>query len=132
MWDDGDVTLPLRGEGDLVRGRRRANEAARFVGLDAYRSVRLVTAVSELGRNTLRHGGGGTMTIAPTEDRRGLIVRFDDGGPGIGDITAALRDGWSSGGGLGLGLPGAGRLVDRMNVVNRPEGGTTVTIWIWN
>lgn len=95
--------------------------------------TKMITAASELSRNTLVHGGGGQMRWATVEDglRRGLRLFFEDQGPGIADVKLALTDGWTSGGGMGLGLPGSKRLVHEFDIVSRPGAGTTVTITRW-
>ncbi|MER5881430.1 anti-sigma regulatory factor [Streptomyces sp. NPDC001910] len=95
--------------------------------------TKLITAASELARNTLIHGGGGTMIAALVEERgrRGVRLVFSDRGPGIPDVDLALTDGWTSGAGMGLGLSGSRRLVDDFTLDTSPGQGTTVTITKW-
>lgn len=95
--------------------------------------TKLVTAASELGRNTVVYGGGGTVTIEGLTQglRRGLRITFEDNGPGIPDVDLALRDGYTSGGGLGLGLGGAKRLVNEFSIDSAPGRGTRIVITRW-
>src|SRR5690606_33955290 len=96
--------------------------------------TKLVTAASELARNTLVYGGGGEMSVTACqrESRRGLHLTFRDDGPGIADVTLALRDGYTSGSGLGLGLGGAKRLVSELEIDSAPGRGTRVTVTKWS
>jgi serine/threonine-protein kinase RsbT len=93
----------------------------------------MITAASELSRNTLVHGGGGRMRWETLEEgmRRGLRLHFEDEGPGIADMKLALTDGWTSGGGMGLGLPGSKRLVNEFDIESQPGKGTRVSITRW-
>jgi serine/threonine-protein kinase RsbT len=95
--------------------------------------TKIVTAASELGRNTLEHGGGGSLELALVSNgaRRGIRLRFSDKGPGIADIPAALKDGFTTGGGMGLGLGGSKRLMNEFEIESRPGDGTTVTAIRW-
>lgn len=118
---------------DIVRVRqaaRREAVAAKFSLID---QTKLVTAVSELARNALEHGGGGRATLEQInhQERFGLRLKFADSGKGIADITQALTDGFTTGGGLGLGLGGARRLVNELAVESTVGVGTTVTIIKW-
>ena len=126
-------TMPLNGSDDVVRARHRVRDLATELGFDLVAQTRIVTATSELARNTHLHGGGGQLTIRQVEDgrRRGLRLEFSDDGPGIPDLTAALTDGWSSRGGLGLGLGGTRRLVDEFSIKSAPGKGTRVEIVQW-
>jgi serine/threonine-protein kinase RsbT len=92
-----------------------------------------VTAASELGRNTLEHGGGGSLELSLVEDgsRRGIRLRFTDQGPGIPDMALALKDGYTSGGGLGLGLGGSKRLMHDFEIDSKPGSGTTIIAIRW-
>ena len=122
------------GSRDAERARARAAElTAEGRGAVAGGGNEEVTAASELARNTLRHGGGGTVRLEALNDdrRRGLRLVFEDRGPGIADIQLALKDGYSTGGGLGLGLGGAKRLANEFAVSSRPGEGTRVTITRW-
>jgi serine/threonine-protein kinase RsbT len=95
--------------------------------------TKIVTAASELGRNTLEHGGGGSMELALVVNgvRRGIRMSFSDHGPGIADIAQALKDGYTSGAGMGLGLGGSKRLMNEFEIESTPGGGTTVTAIRW-
>lgn len=125
--------LPVRADGDLSRVRQRVREAAVGLGFGLVQQTKLVTAASELARNTLVHGGGGEVTVSEVAGAhgRGLTLRFMDQGPGISDLAQALTDGYTSGGGLGLGLGGAKRLVQEFKIDSTPGGGTTVTVTSW-
>lgn len=118
---------------DVVRARQLVRNAAVESGLSLVDQTKLVTAASELARNTLIYGGGGTMSAKLYEERgrRGVWLRFADQGPGIPDVEQALRDGWSSGSGMGLGLSGARRLVDVFDLHTVVGEGTTVTVVKW-
>jgi serine/threonine-protein kinase RsbT len=97
--------------------------------------TKLVTAASELARNTLVHGGGGTAgveVVKSANGRVGVKLYFTDEGPGIPDIELALTDGWTTGAGLGLGLSGARRLVDEFELISKPGAGTSVTVVKWS
>ncbi|MYN06840.1 ATP-binding protein [Pseudoduganella aquatica] len=129
----GAVVLPLRLDEDVVRLRQQVREqlvAQRFSLVD---QTKMVTAASELARNTLRYGGGGEAHLLHVNNgmRRGLQLVFTDDGPGIDDIPRALTDGYTSGGGMGLGLSGAKRLADEFDIISAPGAGTTVSITKW-
>src|SRR5262249_45540560 len=115
----------------VVRQRVRAHAVAQ--GFSLVDQTKLVTAASELARNVLVHGGGGTVRIEAVANgvRRGLKLTFEDQGPGITDISLAMRDGYSTGGGLGLGLSGAKRLSSEFEISSKPGEGTRVTIARW-
>ncbi|AYN37826.1 anti-sigma regulatory factor [Streptomyces dangxiongensis] len=125
--------LPIDSDADLSRVRQRVRQAAADLGFRLVPQTKLVTAASELARNTLVHGGGGHMEMTLLGDgaRRGLRLSFVDTGPGIPDVERAMTDGYSTGGGLGLGLGGARRLVREFALDTRPGRGTTVTITDW-
>jgi serine/threonine-protein kinase RsbT len=124
--------LPIRQEIDVVAVRRHVRELATKLGFSLVDQTKLVTAASELARNTMIYGGGGFM-LAETLNgpRSGLRLTFEDKGPGIPNIELALRDGFTTGSGLGLGLGGAKRLVTEFEVVSRVGEGTKVTITRW-
>ncbi|MFE9680536.1 anti-sigma regulatory factor [Streptomyces sp. NPDC006285] len=128
-----DACLPIRSDLDLVRVRQHVRRTAARLGFGLVEQTKLVTAASELARNTLVHGGGGTMESACLTDgpARGLRLAFADEGPGIADLDQALRDGHSSRGGLGMGLGGTRRLVHEFSVDSSPGEGTTVTVTCW-
>jgi serine/threonine-protein kinase RsbT len=120
-------------EQDVVLARQLARKLAQECGMRLIDLTKLVTAVSELARNTMVYGGGGDMDWSIVEDgvRTGLRLTFRDEGPGIPDLKLAMTDGWTSGGGLGLGLTGAKRLVDDFELDTAPGAGTRVTICKW-
>jgi serine/threonine-protein kinase RsbT len=119
-------------EADIVAVRRRVRETASKLGFSLVDQTKVVTAASELARNTLIHGKGGEMQLITLNGPRvGLQLRFEDRGPGIADVQLALRDGFTTGSGLGLGLGGAKRLVNDFEISSRPGEGTTVTVTRW-
>lgn len=119
-------------ESDVVLARREVKIRAAEIGFGLVDQTKLVTACSELARNTIVYGGGGTVTLEEvhTAARRGLRLVFEDRGPGIDDVELALTDGYTTGGGLGLGLSGARRLSNEFDLSTSPEG-TRVTIARW-
>ena len=125
-------SLPVASEPDMVVVRRRVREVASQTGLSLVDQTKLVTAASELARNTLIHGGGGTMQLESLNGPRvGIRLIFQDNGPGIPDIELALRDGFTTGGGLGLGLGGSKRLVNEFEIESKTGSGTKVSITRW-
>jgi len=120
-------------EQDVVLARQMTRKLAQDCGMRLIDLTKLVTAVSELARNTMVYGGGGDMDWQVVEDgaRTGLRLTFRDEGPGIPDLKLAMTDGWTSGNGLGLGLTGAKRLVDDFELDTAPGAGTRVTICKW-
>ena len=125
--------LALVREHDVVFARQAIRSAARQLGFSIVDQTKLVTAASELARNAVVHGGGGPMvweTVAEN-GRQGLRLTFSDSGPGIEDTKLAMKDGWTTGTGLGMGLPGARRLVNDFELVSQPGVGTTVIITRW-
>ena len=125
--------LEIRATNDIVRVRQRMREWAVEAGFSLVDQTKIVTAASELARNTLEHGGGGTARIELVVDggRRGLRLTCEDHGPGIADLQLALKDGYTSRDGLGLGLGGARRLVNDFAIDSRPGEGTRVTVTRW-
>jgi serine/threonine-protein kinase RsbT len=125
--------LDLKTAEDVVRMRQAVREHAVAIGFSLVDQTKLVTAASELGRNTIIHGGGGQIHIEPLAGapRRGLSLTFTDRGPGIADIQAALRDGYTTGTGLGLGLGGAKRLSNEFSIDSVPGKGTRINIKRW-
>jgi serine/threonine-protein kinase RsbT len=128
-----DDTLSLRSSEDIVLIRQAVRSAAVDLRLSLVDQTKIVTAASELARNTLDYGGGGTVRIQSLQQggRRGLRLTFEDKGPGIADIERALKDGYTTGNGLGLGLGGARRLSSEFAIESRPGEGTKVTIARW-
>jgi serine/threonine-protein kinase RsbT len=125
-------TLPITSGDDVVRVRQKVRARATEIGLSLVDQTKLITAASELARNTLDYGKGGHADIETIlGDRRGVRVIFRDRGPGIPDIQQALTDGFTSGNGLGHGLGGARRLVDDFDIQSTVGAGTTVTIARW-
>jgi serine/threonine-protein kinase RsbT len=118
---------------DVVVVRQRAREQAMRAGFSLLETTKLVTAASELARNTLEHGGGGHAEIEVVTDgsRRGVRMRFVDEGPGIADVELALRDGYTTGKGLGLGLGGSRRLVNEFDLQTAVGRGTQITVVRW-
>ncbi len=126
-------TYRISADADVVRVRQSVRSVALSAKLSLIDQTKLVTAASELARNTLVHGGGGdaTVEVVTAGHRHGVRVSFVDTGPGIADVSLALTDGWSSGSGLGLGLSGARRLVDDFELQSDPGAGTSVSVVKW-
>jgi len=131
---DKTAELPLRAQEDVVSIRRVVRSHAVDIGLSLVDQTKLVTAASEIARNTVLHGGGGTLRLEVISNlnRQGLRMTFEDRGPGIPDIERAMQDGFTTGGGLGLGLGGAKRLTNEFSVESKPGEGTRVVITQWN
>jgi serine/threonine-protein kinase RsbT len=127
------VQAPIKSPGDVVLVRQLVRRGAQLAGLSLVDQTKIVTAASELARNTLVHGLGGEMTMQVLDDgaRRGVQLTFVDAGPGIPDLERAMTDGWTSGNGLGMGLPGARRLVNDFEIHSRAGEGTRVSIARW-
>jgi serine/threonine-protein kinase RsbT len=128
-----DESRPLRAEDDVVRARQAVRSWAVEMGFSLVDQTKLVTAASELARNTVVYGGGGTLRMEALEDgaRKGLRLVFADEGPGIPDLEKALRDGYTTGNGLGLGLGGARRLVNEFAIESHVGEGTRITVVKW-
>jgi serine/threonine-protein kinase RsbT len=128
-----DERADIRTEDQVVRVRQMVRQWATELGFSLVDLTKFVTAASELARNTVIHGGGGTVDVQVLQNdgRRGLRVVFQDEGPGIGDLELAMRDGYTTGNGLGLGLSGARRLVNDFEIDSRPGEGTRVAITRW-
>ena len=127
------LTMPLRKSEDIVRMRQALREHAVAHGFSLVDQTKIVTAASELARNTVEYGGGGEVEIVELVNgaRKGIRLTFADHGPGIADIALAMKDGYTSGNGLGLGLGGAKRLSSEFSIDSRPGEGTRVTITRW-
>jgi serine/threonine-protein kinase RsbT len=126
-------TIPIRTSEDVVRVRQEVRSFAIEAGLSLVDQTKIVTAASELARNTIDYGKGGHASLELLEEhgRRGVRVVFEDKGPGIPDIQQALKDGFTTGRGIGLGLGGARRLCNEFSIVSAPGDGTRVTIARW-
>jgi serine/threonine-protein kinase RsbT len=124
---------PIRSQEDVVRVRQSTRERAIAQGFSLVDQTKIVTAASELARNTLTHGGGGEVTIEVLSEgvRKGVRLVFTDNGPGIADLDLALKDGFTTGTGLGLGLSGARRLCNEFSIQSKPGEGTRVAITRW-
>jgi serine/threonine-protein kinase RsbT len=127
------LTLRLKGAEDIVRMRQMVREHAVAARFSLVEQTKLVTAASELARNVINYAGGGEVAVEPVFQglRRGVKLTFSDRGPGIPDVELALKDGYTTGEGLGLGLGGARRLVNEFAIDSRPGEGTRVTIVRW-
>lgn len=128
-----DELIALRSTDDIIKARQLVRDCAIFQGLSLVDQTKLVTAASELARNTMIHGGGGEMRLQALNEgpRRGVKVMFIDEGPGIPDLELAMKDGYTTKGGLGLGLSGSKRLVNEFEIDSKPGKGTTVCIVRW-
>ena len=126
-------SLSLRAEQDVVLARQAVRKLTQELKFSLVDQTKMVTAASELARNTVIYGGGGVMKCELLVDgaRNGLRLTFEDQGPGIPDLSLALKDGWTSGGGLGMGLSGAKRLVNEFDIASEVGKGTRVTIARW-
>jgi serine/threonine-protein kinase RsbT len=125
--------LSVTGESEIVATRQLVRSLATSVGFTLVEQTKIVTAASELARNTVQYGGGGTLVADVLEDggRRGIRLTFTDEGPGIPDIEKAMRDGYTTGGGLGLGLSGSRRLMSELTIESQVGRGTTVVATRW-
>lgn len=126
-------TMSIQSAADIVLVRQSVRQLAVELGFSLVDQTKIVTAASELARNTMDYGGGGTVKLEALQEgiRRGLRLTFEDQGPGIPDIDLALKDGYTTGYGLGLGLSGTKRLVNEFNIVSQVGKGTCVTITKW-
>lgn len=128
-----NVVIAVRASGDIVIARQAGRELAAELGFTLTDRTMISTAISEIARNITSYAGSGEirLLVDDREGRQALVVQAEDQGPGILDITRALEDGYSTGRGLGLGLPGARRLMDRLTVDSAPGRGTLVEMWKW-
>jgi serine/threonine-protein kinase RsbT len=128
-----DEALSLRSSEDIVRVRQMVRATAVEIGFGLVDQTKIVTAASELARNTVQHGGGGNMRLQMLREsnRRGLRLVFEDQGPGIPDVEQAMKNGYTTADGLGLGLGGAKRLCHEFQISSRVGEGTRVTITCW-
>jgi serine/threonine-protein kinase RsbT len=125
--------IAVRGQHDIVNVRQVARSWCLGVGMGLVDLTKFVTAASEIARNTVEYGGGGALLVEELRDglRQGVRLTFEDEGPGIANIAQAMTDGYTSGGGMGLGLGGTKRLVDEFELASAPGSGTRVTITKW-
>jgi len=128
-----EETIAIEGERDIVTARQRGRELAKVIGFAGTEQTLIATAISEVARNIVAYAERGQIIISVAHDglRRGILVVARDDGPGIADVALAMRDGYSTGKSLGLGLPGARRLMDDLEVESAPGRGTTVTMRKW-
>lgn len=128
-----ETTLPIRSSADIVGVRQAVREWSQGQGFGLVDVTKMVTAASEIARNTLDYGGGGEVRLEALTDgvRRGLRLVFEDQGPGITDVEQALKDGYTTGSGLGLGLGGTRRLVNEFEIASSPGKGTRVSLARW-
>ena len=129
---NGNV-VSISSDRDIVTARQRGRELAISVGLSASEATLIATAISELARNIVTYASTGeiALSVSQAQDRVGLTIVASDGGPGIADIEQALRDGFSTSGSLGVGLPGVRRLMDEFSIRSAPGDGTVVTVTKW-
>jgi serine/threonine-protein kinase RsbT len=127
------ATVPIRSDSDVVMVRQQVRSWAVNLGFGLVDQTKIVTAASELARNALIYGGGGAMTLETLNNgvRKGLRLTFEDHGPGIADTELAMKDGYTTGTGLGLGLSGAKRLSNEFELYSKPGEGTRITITRW-
>ena len=135
MPADPEERIAIESDNDVVTARQRARELAAMVDLTSMDQTLLATAISEVARNITTYAKRGEVLLSIVRDnggREGIRVVARDDGPGIEDLDLAMQDGYTSGGGLGLGLPGARRLVDEFDIETAPSAGTTVTLVKWS
>jgi serine/threonine-protein kinase RsbT len=130
---EGDIVVNIQSSDDIVAARSAGHQLALDLGFSLTDVTMIATAISEIARNITSYAGRGAVrvTVADREGRKALVVRAEDYGPGIADIDRAMEDGYSTGRGLGMGLPGARRLMDRLVVDSKLGRGTVVEMWKW-
>jgi serine/threonine-protein kinase RsbT len=128
-----DIVVDVNTADDIVAARQAGHQLARDLGFSMTDVTMIATAISEVARNITSYAGGGAIrvTVDTREGRKALVVRAEDDGPGIDDVERALEDGFSTGSGLGLGLPGARRLMDGLLLESAPGHGTVIEMWKW-
>jgi serine/threonine-protein kinase RsbT len=128
-----DFVVDINDSDDIVTARQAGHELAKQLGFSLTDVTMIATAISEVARNITSYAGSGEVRVGIQlrDGRQALVVRAEDDGPGIADVARALDDGYSTGRGLGLGLPGARRLMDRLTVESTPGRGTVVEMWKW-
>jgi serine/threonine-protein kinase RsbT len=129
----GDIVVDIHNSDDIVAARKAGHQLALDLGFSLTDVTMIATAISEIARNITSYAGRGAVriTVADREGRKALVVRAEDDGPGIADIERAMEDGYSTGRGLGMGLPGARRLMDRLIVDSTLGRGTVIEMWKW-
>ncbi|GFG65954.1 serine/threonine protein kinase [Mycobacterium kubicae] len=129
----GDILVEINNPDDIVAARRAGHELALELGFSLTDVTMIATAISEIARNITSYAGRGAVRVgvADREGRKALVVRAEDEGPGIADIDRAMEDGYTTGRGLGMGLPGARRLMDRLIVESALGQGTVIEMWKW-
>jgi serine/threonine-protein kinase RsbT len=130
---EGDIVVDINNSDDIVAARKAGHQLALHLGFSLTDVTMIATAISEIARNITSYAGRGAVrvTVADREGRKALVVRAEDEGPGIADIERAMEDGYSTGRGLGMGLPGARRLMDRLIVESKVGRGTVIEMWKW-
>jgi serine/threonine-protein kinase RsbT len=133
MLPRGTESFPIQSASDVLSARQVVREWCSQMNFSLVEQTKIVTAASELARNALQHGGGGTMVVAVEESgtRLGLKLTFEDKGPGIADVEQAMRDGFTTSGGMGLGLGGSKRLMNQFEIESKIGEGTRVSIIRW-
>ena len=128
-----DIVVDIRNPDDIVEARKAGHRLALDLGFSLTDVTMIATAISEIARNITSYAGRGAVqvAVAEREGRKALVVRAEDDGPGIADIERAMEDGYSTGRGLGMGLPGARRLMDRLIVESSLGHGTVIEMWKW-
>lgn len=128
-----DIVVAINNSDDIVEARKAGHELALSLGFSLTDVTMIATAISEIARNITSYAGRGAVRVevAEREGRKALVVRAEDDGPGIADIERAMEDGYSTGRGLGMGLPGARRLMDRLVVESSLGHGTVIEMWKW-
>lgn len=128
-----DIVVDINNSDDIVAARRAGHQLALDLGFSLTDVTMVATAISEVARNITSYAGRGTvhLWVADRDGRKALVVRAEDDGPGIADIERALEDGYSTGRGLGMGLPGARRLMDRLVIDSTLGHGTVIEMWKW-
>ncbi len=129
----GDIVVDIHNSDDIVAARKAGHQLALDLGFSLTDVTMIATAISEIARNITSYAGRGAVriTVADRDGRPALVVRAEDDGPGIADIERAMEDGYSTGRGLGMGLPGARRLMDRLVVDSKLGRGTVIEMWKW-
>jgi serine/threonine-protein kinase RsbT len=130
---DSEVCVPVASVNDIVTARLQGRALAEHLGFSPGEATLVATAISELARNIVQYAGSGDILLRTSINgtKRGIVVVARDRGPGIGDLKLAVRSGYSTSGGLGLGLPGVRRIVDDFQIVSNRQDGTTVTVTKW-